>query len=397
MKKHTPVRTDCLPVWTYFITMKFYLISPILVQIICLAWKQQLAFSQPVIDATEMSAKQQVAYTYTHPDIDEKLLSVMVDAARLSLAVGDDNPQDFNNLFEKFQVYEDKPFKAIVAKKGGYCFAAFDGEFKTRSFLFSSSPNFEVACNKSGECCSIRSQWVDDYKSAAVRSALESDLRSCAAECDDPSECVVVTGHAYGAGLAAVAAVTLEHLNPYYISFSQPKIVKKGCSIDRSRWFRFLNSRSDFRVHIQTIVYDSGERFPGQFLKSDLRYVGHLLLVTTTDHVNMAYLGWDNQEFFLPIDWTRFSGLMTVNGTDSFKTPGFDPDIGTFGGYLDRLLDIQKEYSIGGSTFPVSTSGFKVNRFCTRDRECASNKCKRATWFPIPLKNIAPLRCFESP
>ena len=78
-------------------------------------------------------------------------------------------------------------------------------------------------------------------------------MRDCAKTCENPEDCVVITGHSQGGAIAAVAAVALADLDPYIITFGQPYTLDAPCEkISSERFYRYVNSE----YHARGIEYD---------------------------------------------------------------------------------------------------------------------------------------------
>jgi hypothetical protein len=63
--------------------------------------------------------------TATELVLSEKIIKLSKTAAELSALAYEENPP--GNLFDHFGFFDAEPDQAIVAKKDGYCFAAFRG------------------------------------------------------------------------------------------------------------------------------------------------------------------------------------------------------------------------------------------------------------------------------
>jgi hypothetical protein len=163
-----------------------------------------------------------------------------------------------------------------MAERDGYCFAAFRGTTMT---WVDWQQNFELGkeevCITEGmlgskHCCSTRSGFYRAYNTD-YRGKLEAAIRKCAKTCANPDECVVLTGHSQGGAIAAVAGLELADLNPYVITFGQPRTIEYPCSmISSERWYRFVNSIAD-----DGIAYDPIPMVPGMGADS----FGHMVIL----------------------------------------------------------------------------------------------------------------------
>jgi pimeloyl-ACP methyl ester carboxylesterase len=163
-----------------------------------------------------------------------------------------------------------------VGERDGYCFAAFRGTTMTMADW---GQNLQLGmkdvCKKgvlgAKQCCSTRSGFYEAYYTPDYHAELEVAIRKCAKTCADPNECVVFTGHSQGGAIAAVAGLELADLNPYVITFGQPRTIEYPCSmISSERWYRFVNSIAD-----DGIAYDPIPMVPGMGADS----FGHMVSV----------------------------------------------------------------------------------------------------------------------
>jgi hypothetical protein len=106
-----------------------------------------------------------------------------------------------------------EPDQAIVAKKDGYCFAAFRGTTMTwMDWQQNFALGMEQICQGDGDvsngdsnnggsglqnCCSTRSGFYNAYMTS-YREDMEKAIRLCANDCASLDECVVFTGHSQG-------------------------------------------------------------------------------------------------------------------------------------------------------------------------------------------------------
>ena len=137
--------------------------------------------------------------------LDAAFVNRSIVAAELSILAMQNNPSSGGN-YDTFQAFAEGDNRAIVAMKNGACFAAFSsvapgklGSFFGRigSFFGGDADNFENECSAT-KCCEARRTVVESYR-ASFRNDVQAALRSCAVNCTDPNDCVVLTGHNEGA------------------------------------------------------------------------------------------------------------------------------------------------------------------------------------------------------
>jgi hypothetical protein len=292
--------------------------------------------------------------------LDDKIMNLSKIAGELSVLAFAENPA--SDGYDSLDSFDEEPDQALVAKKMGYCFAAFRG---TTLRLDDWRQNFllgtEQVCKgpkDQEECCSTRKGFYQAYNTA-YKTDMEASLRECASDCSDPDECVVLTGHSQGGAIAAVAALYLPDLNPYVITFGQPLTVKQPCPLIISqRYYRYVNSKDSVEGRMDGISYD-----PVPFLPVDgMDSFGHMIILSS-DITGVAYIGLDAQDYFGPLDINADAHAM-VN-------LDYPPT-----GYLDRTNAIIEEYSDNDS-YLVRTSGYLSGTLCSEGKECASDKCEK--------------------
>jgi pimeloyl-ACP methyl ester carboxylesterase len=274
--------------------------------------------------------------------LNEKIMKISKIAAELSVLTYAEYPP--SKAYDTFGFFDDEPDQALVAKKLGYCFAAFRGTTLTaedwrQNFKLG---NEEVCTGPKGDeqCCSTRTGYFQAYNTA-YKDDMEAAIRACAKECLNPDECVVLTGHSQGGAVAAVAALYLSDLNPYVITFGQPSTVDQPCPLITSeRYYRYVNSKDSLAGRVHGVSYDPVPFTPGLGTDS----FGHMILLSS-DTTGVAYIGLDAQDFFGPLDLKAEAHSMGGDGADA--PPG----------YLDRIKTIMHTYS-KNQTYPIRTSGY---------------------------------------
>lgn len=341
--------------------------------------------------------------------MDEAFLNRTVTAAELSAIANGSQPNP--KRYDFLRTFADGNNHAIVARQDGTCFVAFRSDLpagvwtervwdRIGSFFRGDLDNLEEACSPGGQCCHLRSVVHRSFKKASFRSAMETAVQDCVAQCPDCP--VVLTGHSQGGActlkkyatlvyychtplffipfshetfplvvaVAHAAGVYLAHWNPVGITFGAPKVFEAGgCdAVDSSQWYRFVNSvQSQYRRSYGSppggLIYDmlplSYDGVPTEpFLFCD--HIGHHLILSLNR--NVAYIGLDSSNDFKPT--YEEAGKMTAVNPDRFKA-----------GYLDRLRFLREEYRTR-KAYPVEL-GFGASNLCTDDAECASLHCHK--------------------
>jgi pimeloyl-ACP methyl ester carboxylesterase len=300
--------------------------------------------------------------------LNEKIMQLSSIAAELSvLAYASDPPIE---TYDTFGFFSDEPDQALVAKKLGYCFAAFRGTTLTADDW---RQNFKIGTEEvckgakgDEQCCSTRAGYFQAYNTP-YKNDMEAAIRACAKDCLNPDECVVLTGHSQGGAVAAVAALYLSDLNPYVITFGQPATIDQPCPLITSeRYYRYVNSKDSVAGRVHGVSYDPVPFTPGLGTDS----FGHMILLSS-DATGVAYIGLDAQDFFHPLDLKAEAHSM--KGGEADAPPG----------YLDRIQAIMHEHSRHkhNQTYPVRTSGYVAGTLCSEGKECESTKCEKDTTF----------------
>lgn len=268
--------------------------------------------------------------------------------------------------FDEYEVFVDEPDAAILAQKDGYCFLAFRGSTLSLSeWLDTLNDEFEDVCSEADgkKCCKAREGFFNEYIVPSYKSRLEFKVRTCYHQCKDKDECLVLTGHAEGGGIAAVAAILFEAYNPYVITFGDPPIVESNCKIlEAERWYRFVNTATSDSEDTMSaslgFTYDPVPFLPGM---GDMVYGKFIVLSDDPDDV--AYVGLASTKNFEKLIGDDVANKMI--GTRDKP------------GYLDRIETLKNETI----SYPTSLSGFRTHDMCTENVECASNKCEKNSLF----------------
>jgi hypothetical protein len=211
----------------------------------------------------------------------------------------------------------------------------------------------------------------------------------------------VITGSSQGAALAAIAAVDLDDLRPFLVTFGQPATLfdvendtsSCGDSIPRERYVRFvntvegtLNALPFFHSNAPVLQYDLVPMLPAGYNLTDK--LGTLILLSDTNHFVVYSQG--QRELVPPVLFGNFSSHAMVNYTQKFQA--IQERHGQEAIHLDGFLDgslcnydsecqassICYNRSCTAATSPVVTElSTKLGRgaLCSRDMDCESNVC----------------------
>lgn len=294
--------------------------------------------------------------------LSEKIMKLSRQAAVLSSQAYLPNPEA--DFCKSIINHIEEPDQALVAEtEDGYCIAAFRGTTLTAvDWSQNLDPRSEEICTAQDPtlCCGTRKGFYDAY-STSYESELETQLRECAAKCDDPNECVILTGHSQGGAVAAIAAVHLADLNPRVITFGEPSTLAFPCeAITTHQWYRYVNLKDSF-IGTISVSYDPVAFVPGM----GTQQWGNFILLGA-DSTAIAFVGLDDNTQFSPLNVAGFEAHSMI-GTEEYP------------GYLDRIESLI-DYATNG-TFPVRANGFSPLQHCTQDIECETKQCEKETTF----------------
>jgi len=293
--------------------------------------------------------------------LSEHIMDLAKTSAELSAAVY--NPEPNCTECKSLSNFVDEPDQALFAEKDGFCYGVFRGT--TMTFVDwnqNFDPRSEPICTDadSNVCCNTRQGFYDAYY-ASYYGDIEDAVRKCAKKCENPNECVVLTGHSQGGAIAALAAVRMADLNPRVFTFGEPPTIDYPCqAVTSERWYRFVNTK-DSTYGTVGVTYDPVPFAPGMGTEQ----FGYFIMLAS-DLTGTAFIGLDSNEQFHPLNVDGFEAHSMIGKTDDYP------------GYLDR---IEALIDNANGIFPVRANGFISPVLCTKDIECESQKCKKETHF----------------
>jgi hypothetical protein len=272
-------------------------------------------------------------------EFSEGPVNLSVRAAELSQAAYYDNI-----TIAGMTRYEDEPDVALTVQEGDVCFGVFRG---TTTSLADWMQNINLLTSevcpsnvtRLGGCCLARAGFVEAYFQTSYFLDFEADMRLCKEQC--PGCEVVLTGHSQGGAIAAIAAVSLNDLNPMVITIGEPASIVGECdSIDQSRYFRFINTIVVEIDGIDGLGYD----------------IIPFLYPPGTDQVGQVLLLGDDDKnvvYYLDQEWLDIQ-VAELNVTAHMTS-----------GYVDHLKALQ-----ASGSFPIGGNGWAKGFVCNQPSEC---------------------------
>jgi len=327
-------------------------ISQIAVDLSSLAYENATVLEQWVVSFNQTSG----LATYNHPDYDE------------------------------INFYIDVSDQAIVAKKEGRCYLAFRGTNKNNIPDWLQNAGLgtvniykdNIDTGNAADSCEARGGFADFLRSDSVARG-RKDLQNCVDSCEDPNDCLVITGHSQGGAISTLAAVTLNSLKPTVVTFGQPPSMDPDCPfINNTRYYRYVNwiqlpgkSAMGFDVVVYSPNWISGSG-----------HYGFNILVGE-DPTSVYYGGYGNDVEFVPNVLDIATLAHSISGTNqSYQSRIYDlyeniPNIGVNGSALgtickDAYIELcSSNTCLDDVCVPEgSADGTCIKGSCERDSDC---------------------------
>lgn len=263
---------------------------------------------------------------------------------------------------DMFQFYTEDPDAVLLAQKYGRCFVAFRRDSRQISDWLQ---NFNLhnkdvyKDNGFSEKCSTRAGFADFLYEPVAIEAL-ADIHDCMNTCEDPDNCLILTGFSQGAANAAVASIALHSLNPMLITFGQPPTFVRGCRLLPERYYRYVNS---MEIRENDLQFDLVPNAPT--LISGSQQYGHGILLGE-DSTSVYYMGYNEKGTLVPPQFSQDLGYKAHN-------------MGLFDekyGYLNRIAVLVNNFAETNSK-NITTTGFSEGALCENyaNEICESKVC----------------------
>lgn len=330
-------------------------ISQIAADLSLLAYANETDIEQWIVDVNETSG----LATYDHPDYDE------------------------------IEFFTEEPDQAIVAKKEGRCYLAFRGTNANIDDWLQNAGLGDAIIYKDNivtdnleDSCEARGGFADFLSSGPVARG-RADLQICVDSCEDPDDCLVITGHSQGGAISTIAAVTLFSLKPIVVTFGQPPSMDPDCPfINNTRFYRYVNWLQIPEVE-NDIGFDLVVYAPNWISGSG--HYGFNIMVGE-DPTSVYYGGFGNDVEFFPNRVDNSIYAHTISGTNySYQTRIYSlyenlPDIGVNGSVTgticeDSYMELCSSNScVENVCIPVGgIEGTCIKGSCERDSDCAGD------------------------
>ena len=284
-------------------------------------------------------------------------------AGELSKAVNEDTNDKSKAYFPDTQAWLNEPDKAMIVQIHDICYVAFRATtWSMDDWAQNLNPNFSRSvCNTDDECCTTRRGFYEAYEDVDYLDSLQTALAECAKTCCvDPDDCeddsewcdVVLTGTSQGGAIAQVAAVYMNHYNPFIITFGQPPTMEDYCDgMNNNRLYRYVNT---IVVHTLASLGDEMKFDPIPFLGDAFGSIDHSghMIVLSDDEDNVAYYH-DRQATpsVGAAQWT-YKGIFDAHSIVS---------------HIERIDTFLSNYNS-----PISVGGYSIGEFCVRNSQCMS-------------------------
>ena len=282
--------------------------------------------------------------------------------------------------------YTNEPDQAIVARKDGRCYIAFRGtninlKDWEQNIDFGDRPIYRDGDTSQPSCESRRG--FGDYLQTPEQALGRADVLSCIETCQDPADCLVITGHSQGGATAVISSIMLYSQLPTVITFGQPPAVDPGCELVPSdRFYRYVNSKVKLWED-DDLAFDMVPYSPS-IISGSVHYGYMLLLGDDVDGgSNIKYGGFGEDYFepdqtFLNFDLGIMPHTMAAADADYSYESRIDDLVenGVYPVPLDGFSDgavCEDNYS------ELCKSGWCVDNLCTPTIKelCVKNSCDR--------------------
>jgi hypothetical protein len=300
---------------------------------------------QPVVPLSSFGNSNEPA-----PELTEQVMRRVYDTVFMTKKLYDEDP---TQAVPGAKVYVDEPDAALWVKKDGTCFAIFRATtMQIIDWLENVplGPPIEFQSPSGKTCVAIDAYYYAYYQTNFV-DQFRSDIQGCVKSCGSKQCDLVIGGHSQGGGIAAIAAIDMEALNPIVIASNQPPAIVDGgkgpCeAIDPKRYYRFINTILDAEGHL---YYDPVSSLAFSDTTDWFDWLGDLFVLGEPDEGMVHYSNYI-RPIILPTLWGPKAHLM------------------------DNILPKLESY-MSNNVFPIPTDGWSDGSICNFNEECQSALC----------------------
>jgi len=194
------------------------------------------------------------------------------------------------------------------------------------------------------------------FLSTSVVARGRADLQTCVETCDDPDDCLVITGHSQGGAESLVAAITLYSLNPIVVTFGQPPTADPNCLyVMDNRYYRYVNWIEKIGDKVG-VAFDPIVYTPNLF--SGAEHYGYNILVGE-DPTSVYYAGYGPDIELNPL-LVHFSVAAHSMGETNYS---YESRIGAL---FDNLPNIGTDGSVDGTVCSWFYRELCVSKSCVK-------------------------------
>jgi hypothetical protein len=299
--------------------------------------------------------------------------------------------------------FEDDINAALFVKKDERCIVAFQATRKNVEDWLTNIPIVDPVqfYSATGKTCKTQQGFLKSYYNVSYYNALVQHIKNCTESCKDKCD-LVITGGSQGAAIAAVAAVDLDFLQPYLVTFGQPATLFDveneppcGDSILPERYTRFvntvegtLNALPFFHSNAPALQYDLVAMLPAGYNMTDK--LGTLILLGYTTENHFVVYPQGQRELIPPALFGKFDShvmasyiaklqaIQDLHGHEQIHLDGFlDGSLCNYDSECQsRSICYNRSCTVATSPAIEELSN-KLGRggLCFRDEDCESNVC----------------------
>lgn len=315
-----------------------------------------------------------------------QLTQTIVEQALEVAKIGQDLYEN-TNLYPSSTIYEHGPDEVMIYKNNNQCYVVFRGtdftdpdDALTNIDLFS-----ETIQSSGGVSCTVHGGFKDALLDPNYFNNFHQEINNCYNSCGNNNKCeVILGGHSQGGGVASIAAIYYDYMNPTVITLGKVSAIysqsSSGCSaLNPSKTFHFQNTKLD-HGYISGGPYTYYDFAPRLFWGMD--WTGNEYLIGPNQPGVIAYSDGNRPSNDWKTAWaatahpvaTYISSLELLLSRNDFSMNGWNNDTPC------------QENSECSSNYCSHSAGYRCKRklnngeTCWSNDACKSGNCK-FSWF----------------